>query len=432
MDYQLSKKIKFFTFFILSFLLILGSNSAQAEVGFGISNAFSLDTRENIPPDGPWQILTNKGDAFNEDLLIDNNGKIWAFYMLEKGKGKPVYMKIIRPNGYVYKSEEQIGTSSNTVAYIRQSIRATLNPITNDVWVAIQGDQGENGSYFLIFDSTGTQKGQKRVIQGDPAVYYPKLACDKDGKMWFIWQTDSVSSGTSIPQYICYDRSGTKIFGPSNVRNVGPTTGTDIVIDKMNRVWFIYERGNTHIFTRIVNNDVTQSEFQVETTRHQVADQFPFNTQRMAYSDTVNNRIWILAKNSVASQQKLLILDLDGDQVGTIEGVGNVNFVANELDRLEIIQDGITSYKMGEFNPSNGIPLTNPSFSILFPGVSSFVRNGLAFNREYGKIKAYLVQTDKNTTKFYLKRIIDSPDLATTPKFINFGPIRIRSQKTEK
>ncbi|GEM_PF-2831861 len=432
MYYQLSVKIKFLTFIFWGFFFIFGSMSAHAEVGFGISNVFKLDTRENIPPDGPWQILTNKGDSFNEDLLIDNLGKVWAFYMLEKGKGKPVYMKIIRPSGYVYKPEEQIGTSSTTVAYARQSIRAVLNPVTNEVWVAIQGDQGENGSYFLIFDSTGTQKGQKQVIQGDPGVYFPKLACDQDGKMWFIWQTDSVGSGTSIPQYSCYDRNGTKMYGPTNVRNVGPTTGTDIVIDKLNRIWFIYERGNTHLFTRIVNNDVTQTEFQVETTRHQVADPFSFNIQRIAYSDTASNRVWILAKNAAYSQQKILIFDLDGDPVGVVEGVGNVNFAANELDRLEIVQENSSNYRMGEFNPSNGNPFTKPSYAILFSGVHSFVRNGLAFNRQYGQVKAYLVQTDNSTTKFYLKRIVNAPDLATTPKFINFGPIRIRSQKSEK
>ncbi len=432
MNYQFSVKIKFLTFIFLGFFFIFGSMSAQAEVGFGISNVFKLDTRENIPPDGPWQILTNKGDSFNEELLIDNFGKVWAFYMLEKGKGKPIYMKIIRPSGYVYKSEEQISTSSTTVAYFRQTLRAALNPVTNEVWVAIQGDPGDNGSYFLIFDSTGTQKGTKQVIQGDPAVYFPKLAADKSGKMWFIWQTDSVGSGTSIPQYAGYDKNASKIYGPTNVRNVGPTTGTDIVIDKLNRIWFLYERGNTHLFTRIVNNDASQTEFQLETTRHQVADAFAFNAQRMAYSDTTNNRVWILAKNAVYNQQKVLIFDLDGDQVGAVEGVGNINFITNEINRLEIVQDASSAYKMGEFNPSNGNPFTNPSYSILFSDVYSFVRNGLAFNHEYGGLKVYLVQTDKSTTKFYLKRIVAAPDLSTTPKFINFGPIRIRSQKAEK
>jgi len=419
---------------VLIFLSIFGLfqvSDGLASVGFDISEAFSLDTRENLPPDGPWQILTNKGNSFNEDLVIDDFGKVWAFYLHETGSGQPVYMKILRSTGYTYRSEESVCNATSILSPEKQVIRACHNPYSDDVWLAVQGDQaGVGKGFFIIFDSTGVKKGDKVYLPGEAGVYYPKMACDQAGNMWFIWQSDSVGSGTSIPEYACYDRDGNKIYGPTSVRSVGPTTSTDIVVDKLNRIWFIYERGGTHLFTRIINA-ADQSEFQVEYKRSQVESVTPFNHQRIAFSDTVNNRVILLVKNSALAQQKIKIFDLDGDELAEISNVGNVNFLTNELNRLEIIQHAGSFYRKGEFSSTNGKVISDPRWLNHFSGVYSFVRNGLAYNSNFGALKAYLVQVDSNITRFYLEQIVDAPDIGANPKFVDFGSVRILSQKQE-
>jgi len=69
-----------------------------------LSNIFTLDTRtEELPPVDGWQILTNKGDTYNEDLIIDNNGKVWCFYFRSPGGNQPIYLKIFKSDSGISK-----------------------------------------------------------------------------------------------------------------------------------------------------------------------------------------------------------------------------------------------------------------------------------------------------------------------------------------
>lgn len=427
---QLHIKTQSIIFFAILLFGTLSSTSLQADVGVGLSNIFSLDTRENLPPDGPWQILTNKGDSYSEDLLVDNQGKIWAFYLRNSGKSQPIYLKILNPDGYVYKPEEQIATSSGLISGKLQTIRAVLNVETGDVWVTFQGDaDGVGKGYFMIFDGDGTVKVDQTVLPGEGGIYFPKMACDQNGKMWFVWQTDSTYSGFSIPEYARYTMNGSLDYGPASVRNIGNTSNTEIVVDSNNRIWFIYERGATTLFTRILNNDNT--EFQGEIQRVTVDLQYPFNPQRMALAAPAANRVLVLAKHINPEQQDILIFDLDGDNVGDINNVGNVNFFINEKGNLEVVQDDGAAYQKGEFDPYYGDTLSEPKWSPLFTNIHSFVPNGVAYNATYEKVKAYLVQTDADITKFYVQPIIKAPKLYVTPATIDFGEVRLNEPSTE-
>ncbi|HEX9973237.1 MAG TPA: hypothetical protein VGD14_14290, partial [bacterium] len=127
-----------FFFIVISSLLII--TSAFADSRSKLSNIFTLDTRtDDFPPVDGWQILTNKGDTYNEDLLIDQQGKVWCFYLRSPGTILPVYLKIFESDGYLYKHEQIVGYGSNFQQPQYSSIRAAENDSTGDVWVAIQG-----------------------------------------------------------------------------------------------------------------------------------------------------------------------------------------------------------------------------------------------------------------------------------------------------
>lgn len=424
-------KSRFCLLFLMSILILLPTVNLKADAAVGLSNFFSLDTRENLPPDGPWQILTNKGDSYNEDLLIDNDGKVWAFYLRSKGSGQPVYMKILQADGYIYKTETPIGTATTLQSNDYQTVRACLNPKTGDVWVAIQGNDGTVGKgYFIVLDGKGNERYAQKFLPGEGGVYYPKMACDKNGKMWFIWQTDSTYSGSSSPEYACYSQAGELIHGPAKVINAGNTSYTDIVVDGNNRIWFIYERGQVALFSSILNNDETYTEYQPETLRKSFATQYGFYPQRIAFADTVADRVWILGRDPDVSEQEILICNPDGDLVGTVPSVGNANFSVNEFNRLEIIRHGYQNYEKGEFNASTGERISNPRWSTIFDTVHSFVKNGVTFNRTYELLKAYLVQTDESVTKFYLQQLTKAPNIYVAPKSIDFDSVRLNTSKT--
>ena len=425
-----SRMTLIFFFYALSLFFV---TPGQADVGTAVSNIFQLDTRENLPPDGPWQILTNKSNTYNEDLIIDNHGKVWAFYLRSKGTGQPVYMKILRSNGFVYKSEEVIGTATSLQKDNRQTVRAGLNTVTGDVWVVIQGEQdGKSKGYFVIFDSTGTRKVEPVFLPGTGGTYYPKMACDASGVMWFIWQTDSSGTGFSVPAYACYNSGGSLTHGPANVSNTGNTSDTDIAIDLTNnRIWFIYERGNKALFTRIINNDETRTQFQGERLRVNQEVAYPFYPQRIVFADSLAHRMWLLARNADLDAQEIRILDFDGDEVGAVSRVGKVYFSVNEFDRLEVIRYSGSAYQKGEFDPRTGKTISDPKFSDLFTKTFESVNHGIAFNRSYESLKAYLVQTDSNITKFYLHKIVKAPNIYVTPQTIDFDTVRLNISKRD-
>lgn len=430
---QFHIKFQVIILFALMLFGLAAPTQLQADVGVGLSNIFALDTRENLPPDGPWQILTNKGDSFSDDLLIDNEGKIWAFYLRNTGKSQPIYLKILNPDGYVFLPEVQVATSSSLVSGKMQTLRTALNRETGEVWLTFQGDaNGVGKGFFMIFNAEGQVKLKKTQLPGQNGIWFPKMASDQAGKMWFIWQTDTTLNRSSYPEYAVYLASGTLSVGPRSVNNTTGTSGTEIVVDSNNRIWFIYERGFTTLFTRIINNDVNHTDFQLEFLRWNVDNPYPFNPQRMAVADDNSHRVILLGKHSNPDQQDLLIFDMDGDEVGDVTNVGNVNFFINEANRLEVIQDGGTVYRQGEFSASTGASLSEPKWSTLFSATHAFVSNGVAYNATYEKIKAYLVQTDADVTKFYVQTIVKKPKIYVVPATLDFGTVRLEEASSKQ
>ena len=417
---------------IFGMLFLFDISSALAEVGIGYSEAFNLDTRENLPPDGNWQILTQKGDSYNEDVLIDNYGKVWAFYLRSKGKGQPVYMKILNPDGYVYKSEAIVGNATALQSGKYQTVRACLNPKTGDVWVAIQGSQqGQSQGYFVIYDSEGNLRSGPTYLTSNytsaTGTYYPKPTCDKDGKIWFVWQTDSTAAGRakSVGEFACYNSDGDQILAPTRLAGqTGDFSGADIAIDSNNRVWFVYERGNNSIYRKILNNDDSGTFFKDELL---IASGItvPFGAQRVVKADTISHRVWIFAKNETTAQQRIFIYDLDGDSEKAVLNLGEATFTANELNRLEVIQYDDYRYKKSEYHPTTGS--TQSSWMDLFNPAYEFVANGATYNRDYELLKVYLVQTDTSTTKFYLEPIQRAPSIYVSPTSIAFDSVLIET-----
>ena len=132
---------------IFSFIIV---NNTMAGSVSKLSNIFTVDTRiEELPPVDGWQILTNKGDSYNEDLIIDKHGKVWCFYFRSPGANQPIYLKIFKPDGFVYKSEAVVGHSSGYAESKYNSIRAAENDSTGDVWVATDL-HNDNGSAALM------------------------------------------------------------------------------------------------------------------------------------------------------------------------------------------------------------------------------------------------------------------------------------------
>lgn len=427
-------KLQILLMFISGVFILFNSNRAFAGVGIGLSNIFTLDTREDLPPDGNWQILSNKGDTYSEDVIIDNSGKVWAFYLRSPGKGQPVYMKILKPDGYVYKSESIIGNATALQSGEYQTVRACLNSKTGDVWVAIQGSiNGQSRGYFMVYDSTGNVRLGPTFLnsnyEGGTGTYYPKVAADKNGKMWFVWQTDSSETGAvkSVGEYACYNSNGDPLIAPTLISTTGYYAGIDLAIDSYNRIWLVYERGisgNYNIYRKILENDASIYKIEKDIAGGIV---IPFGAHRIVKADTINHRVWILVKNVNISEQRIFILDLDGDHQATVTEVGEATFALNELNRLEVIQFQDAKYRKSEYDPTSAKEET--SWTDLFTNVHSFVHNGLTYNRDYEQLKVYLVQTDSITTKFYLEKIERKPLISVNPSAIDFDSVLINTAK---
>ena len=99
-------------------LILLMMSQVFAGTTERISNKFSVDTRDlNPTPQDGWQNLTRFGETFNEDMLIDNFGKTWCFYSINSDSPRvPIYLKIYKTNGYVYKIDQIAGFGSPTIS----------------------------------------------------------------------------------------------------------------------------------------------------------------------------------------------------------------------------------------------------------------------------------------------------------------------------
>ncbi|MDZ7358276.1 MAG: choice-of-anchor D domain-containing protein [candidate division KSB1 bacterium] len=407
--------------YILALTAFLINANAFAGTVSRLSNIFPLDTRViDYPPVDGWQLLTDKGDTYHEDMVIDNFGKVWCFYFRSNGAGQPVYLKIFQPNGYVYKREQIVGFGASESDPKYQSIRAALNSLTGDVWVAIQGKQG---GYFVIFDSTGTVKKDSTVI--DKAAFLPKITAGRNGKMWISWHNQIQPNADSQGKLARYSTTGTRELGPNNIGQYTYVFNTDIAADDSGRVWAILEVNQSNSYSTkmmIFNENLSTYKEGITIADHAV----PVSLQRQLYSDPVNQRMWILEKNVDVDQQKLHQYLFSGTRVATIETVGNCSFIRNERNYLEVIK----------FNPQNAqnktydvylyYPTTGGLYTskVKFDSTYQFVQNCVAFNRNYPTLKAYVVQLKSNLTKVKFESVSPGqPQIAA--KSVNFDTTKI-------
>jgi len=407
--------------FIFIVVVLLGSNGLFAGTVSKLSNIFTLDTRtEELPPVDGWQILTNKGDTYQEDLIIDSQGKVWCFYFRSPGAQQPVYLKIFKPDGYVYKSEQIVGHGSNSSQSQYHSIRAAENDSTGDVWVAIQGVEG---GYFVIFDSTGAVKKDSTVL--NKYCFSPKVVAGKNGKMWFSWHTQLHGGPDSQAQVAGYFATGERYLAPTAVGRYTDIFNTDIAVDDSNRIWIVFEMNQNGDYStnfRIYNSDLS---VYLESARVS-SDPAPKNPQRQIFADPVNQMVWILQKDTLIAQQALHLYRLDGTHINTIDNIGDCGFVRNESNFLEVIRfnDQNNQNKTYESNWYN--PTTAEFFSgeTKFDSTYQFVRNGIAYNPAYPTLKAYAVQFDSNLTKIKFQPATPGvPEIAV--KAVNFDTTKI-------
>lgn len=405
---------------LVIFVFIVISNLFAGTVS-KLSNVFKLDTRtEELPPVNGWQILTSKGDSYNEDLIIDNHGKVWCFYFRSPGANQPVYLKIFKSDGYVYKSEQIVGHSSTSADSKYNSIRAAENDSTGDVWIAIQGSQG---GYFVIFDSTGTVKQDSTVI--DELAFSPKIAAGKNGKMWFCWHNQIQPNPDSQGKISRYSANGERELDPVTIGRHTYLFNTDIAVDDSNRIWVVFEINQNGDYT--TKFSIYNSDISIYLDGRIVANNSaPVNPQRQIFSDVINQKVWILEKNTIITQQQLHVYALDGSSINTIENVGDCGFVRNEKNFLEVIHFNDQNIENKIYESTLYLAQTGNYYSseTKFDSTYQFISNGIAYNSNYPTLKSYAVQYDSNSTKLKFEPVTPGhPEISVNS--INFDTTKI-------
>ncbi len=404
---------------------LFAANKLIASTATKLSNTFTLDTRDlNPTPVDGWQKLTYYGDTFNEDLIIDDFGKSWCFYSISiDSPSVPIYLQIYKPDGYVYKHKQIVGFGASDVDIKYNMVRAALNSSTGDVWAAFHG---QNGGYFVIFDSTGAVKQDSTLLSYNAC--FPKVISDKDGKMWFSWHTDLNVPVESNARFACYESNGEIYYQEQNVSVQNGVMNTDIAVDDSNHVWTVYELNQNSDYTTrcsIFNNDrslIIDGKISNNTIF--------LNTQRQIYADRVHQKMWILEKNTSPATQLLHLFDLAGYKVATIQDVRDCSFSRNEDNKIEVVRFNTDNesnkiYEMAQFDPTTGSMFS--TWKTLFDSTFKFVRNGVSFNRNYNYLKTYLVNQEKNLTRIKFMDVIPGyPEISVKPGTVNFDTTKIK------
>lgn len=412
-------------------ILILFINFVSLSVVFAgtatkLSNIFTLDTREinPIPVDG-WQILTEQGNSHNEDIIIDNFGKVWCFYYASSGANQPLYLKIFKSDGYQYKFKSVVGHGFGQDDENYNSVRAALNDLTGDVWVAAQG---ANGGYFVIYDSTGNVVQDSTNLGYDTDTYLPKIAAGKDGKMWMSWHTNLYGAVESNAVLASFNSYGQLVSTPLAVGSYYDVFNTDIAVDDSNHIWVYLEENNNGIYNSwaSIYNDTPQ----VIHDGIFISDsELTLNTQRSLYADNINKRMWILEKNIPANNHHLHLYGLNGVIINSVTNVGACGFARNESNQIEVVRFNDTNelnkvYEYALFNPFNGD--NNLTWATLFDSTYQFVKNCITFNRNFNTLKVYSVQKGANVTKLKFQNV--SPghaEISVKPTTIDFDTTKI-------
>ncbi len=407
---------------IIVTLFLLKVDNIVAGTVSKLSNIFSLDTRtEDILPVNGWQILTDKGDTYNEDIVIDDQGKVWCFYYRSPGALQPVHLIIFRSDGTVYKREQIVGYGSDYAESNYNSIRAAENDSTGDVWVAIQGAQA---GYFVIFDSTGIVKQDSTLI--DKSAFFPKIAAGKNGKMWFSWLTQIEANAASQGKIACYSANGEIELGPNTIGGHTYIHNTDIALDDSNRIWTVFEiyQGGDYVTKFSIYNNDLELYLDGKVVANNSA---PLNSQRQIFSDEMNHKIWILEKNTTITEQRLHLYALDGTTINTIEMVGDCGFVRNENNFLEVIRFNDQNSEDKIYETYLYLPQTGDLYwnGTKFDSTFQFIRNCIAYNHDYPTLKAYAVQFDTNLTKIKFEQVSPGvPEISV--KSVSFDTTKIK------
>lgn len=413
---------RFFTFIIAINLIWL--SFAQADITSKKSNIFALDTRITNPdPVDGWQILTNEGNTYNEDFVIDDHGKVWSFYLRSMGPNQPVYMKIFNSQGYVYKNETIVGYASPYEGSEYNSVRAALCQETGDVWVTVQGD---GNGYFVRYDSTGSVAQDSTQLATN--CHQPKVTQGKDGRMWISWHTDHTEPFESNAQVAAYFNDGTVDIIPRNVGSQNYVMNTDIAVDDSNHIWVVFEVKINDSYT--TQYSLFKEDFTMIVDSDTIStNPIPMNTQRQIFSDNINKRVWILSKNDTTDNQKLRVFSLDGSEAGSISNVGECIFHRNETNLLEVIRfndDNALNktYETASFNALTGA--LHSDWNTKFDSTFSFVRNGFSYNTTSENFKIYGVHEEENLTKIKFQQVTAGmAEITVSPTSINFDTTKI-------
>ncbi|MFZ5518390.1 MAG: choice-of-anchor D domain-containing protein [Candidatus Zhuqueibacterota bacterium] len=402
----------------------LGLSFAHADITSKHSNIFTLDTRvQNPDPVDGWQIVTNQGNTYNEDIIIDDVGKVWCFYLRNIGPNPPVYMKIFTSTGYIYKHETVVGHASPFTYFVQNSIRAALNSETGDVWVALEGN---SGGYFVRYDSTGEVVQDSTLLAEES--HLPKIIEGTDGQMWFSWHTFANGGAESFGKIAAYSNSGALAIRPIFVSQFNNVFNTDIAMDDSNQIWVVLDSNDNGNFASrycVFNEDLDLIIAGNVISNNPI----PLNPQRQILADRINGRVWILAKNDTTQKQKLNMYGLDGSLLTSINNVGECAFLRNETNHLEVMRFNSSDplnklYQIAMFNAQDGSLFQD--WTTEFDSTYSFVRNGLSYEGAQNGLKIYAVHEEENLTRIkFLEVTAGLPEITISPSSVNFDTTKI-------
>ncbi|MBN2011336.1 choice-of-anchor D domain-containing protein [candidate division KSB1 bacterium] len=403
------------------------------------SELFTVDTRVNKPPVDGWQTISNNGNTFNEQILIDNKGKIWCFYLKSTGTRPDYCLKVLDEEGYIYKTERVVAHGSALVTGKHQTIRAAVNKLTGNVWAVFQGSHAENQTgFFVIFnDTAGIKQDSTALTSTTDAVNAPKVAAALNGDMWFSWHGGIPRTANAIGEYIRYTNYGEPVGSTSTFLNDADNGlfNTDIAVDKNNRIWLLVER----------SEDDYKSQYYISNTEKVIissgdisSDNFYFDPRMSIYADTYNDRIWVLQKNIDSTYYRINGYYLVDEAVNTttpILSTGICSFIMNENRNLEVVRYNPTNqrYQFREYNGTTGAIIGIDQWQTLFSGLPNPgpVDNYVAYNEKYSTRKVYLAHTDTELLKVKLKdAVLRTAAIAAIPDTIRFGSVGTDTIKT--
>lgn len=395
------------------------------------SDPFVVDTRIDKPPVNGWQLIADSARTYNESMVIDNSGNVWCFYLKSPGNGQPIYVKIMDHTGIVIKSETIIGYASTLVSDVYQTLRATLNEKTGQVWIAYQGQfESENVGMITIFDTFGNIQTGPIVIMEDGGVLAPKIASDSSGTMWISWHSYIAGHDSCKGKYISIDFEGNlSTEGVQSFTNERNLINTDIAVASDQSKWFIYEKSSQAGFV-VLNADGSFRESDVYSL-----DPMRFDPRISVFAATSNPYVYLLKKNSDANYYRLEGRNvLSPSLFPGINLVKKCSFIINEDDNLEIVHYDTTldSYRQAFYDAENA-NVINPWTPILNDIVAgSTVNQFVTYNQSYPKLKTYLVHTQPNSTKMKFVPVVpETINVAISTDSLYFGSVGTDTMKIE-